>query len=51
MLAEPKHVDTATGSVIAVPAKLDDERVRKEVVDTLRLLEGAKAKLRLLLIR
>ena len=46
-----KKLDVVQDAVIAPSAKLADERVRKEIVDALRLVEGAKTKLRNLLVR
>ena len=49
-LADIKKLDMLARPVIATRPKLD-AAVQKEVVDALRLLEGAKSKLRMLLAR
>ena len=49
-LADIKKLDSLARPVIATRPKLDDE-VRKEVVNALRQIEGAKTLLRMLLSR
>ena len=48
---DAKKVDLLARPVIATRAKLDDDAVRKEIIDALRMLKGATTKLQSLMTR
>lgn len=51
MPVDDKLLDSVRPVVIATRAKLDDDTVRREVIDALRLLRGGISKLQTLLNR